>query len=93
MEVEMVELDAELVETVDQAEAVVLADLIQVKELTQIVEEQVTHLQQLLLKETMVVIHLQLIFKLLVAAVVLVLLEQMVLNPEVVEMVVPVVLV
>ena len=41
----------------------------------------------------MVVIHLQLIFKLLVAAVVLVLLEQMVLNQEVVEMAVPVVLV
>ena len=45
MVVEMVELDAELVEMVDQAEAVVAADLIQEKELMQTAEEMVTHLQ------------------------------------------------
>ena len=86
----MVELDAELVETVDQAEAEALADLIQEKELTQIVEEMVIHLQQVLLKDMMVVIHLHQLIKLLVAVADLVLLEQMVLNQEVVEMAEPV---
>jgi hypothetical protein len=88
MEVEMVELDLEMVETVDQAEAVVLVVHLV---LTQAAQEIL--LQQILLKETMVVIHLQLIFKLLVAAVVLVLLEQMVHKVHLVEMAVPVVLV
>ena len=52
----------------------------------------VTHLQQVHLKEMMVVIHLQLFFKLLVVAVELVVLAQMVLNQEVVAMVVLVVM-
>jgi hypothetical protein len=87
MAVEMVELDVELVEMVDQAEVVVHVDLIQEKELTQIVEEMVIHLQQVPLKEMMVVIHLQLFFKLLVVAVELVVLAQMVLNQGVVVLV------
>tara|TARA_R100000988_G_C3898473_1_gene116293 strand:+ start:187 stop:513 length:327 start_codon:yes stop_codon:yes gene_type:complete len=88
---EMAELDVELVEMVDQAEVVVHVDPIQEKELTQIVEEMVTHLLQVLLKETMVVIHLQLFIKLVVAVVVLVALEQMALKQEVVVLVVLVV--
>jgi hypothetical protein len=85
---ELVELDVELVEMVDQVEVVVRVDQIQEKELTQTAEEVVIHPQQVPLKETMVVIHLQLIFKLLVVVAVLVALEEMVLNQEVVEMVV-----
>jgi|ETNvirenome_2_30_1030614.scaffolds.fasta_scaffold97122_2 hypothetical protein len=90
MAVEMAELDAESVEPVDQAEAEEPADLIQEKELTQTAEVLVTHLQQVPLKVLVVVIHLQLIFKLLVAVEDLVLSEQMVLNPEVAETVEPV---
>ena len=89
----MVELDAESVEPVDQAEAEEPADLIQEKELMQTAEEVVIHPQQVLLKETMVVIHLQLIFKLLAAVVALVLLDQMVLNQDLVVLVVLVVMV
>ena len=86
----MVELDAESVLAVDQAEAEEPADLIQEKELTQIAEVLVIHLQQVPLKVLEVVIHLQLLIKLLVAVEDLVLLELMVHKQDLAESVEPV---
>tara|TARA_R110000751_G_scaffold296934_1_gene406348 strand:- start:66 stop:392 length:327 start_codon:yes stop_codon:yes gene_type:complete len=90
MAVEMVQLETQLVLAVDQAEAEELADLIQEKELTQIAEVLVIHLQQVPLKVLEVVIHLQLLIKLLVAVEDLVLLELMVHKQDLAESVEPV---
>tara|TARA_R110000744_G_C18943025_1_gene514614 strand:+ start:65 stop:391 length:327 start_codon:yes stop_codon:yes gene_type:complete len=90
MAVEMVQLETQLVLAVDQAEAEELADLIQEKELTQTAEVLVTHLQQIPLKVLEVVIHLQLLFKLVVVVEDLVLLELMVHKQDLAESVEPV---
>ena len=86
----MVQLETQLVLAVDQAEAEELADLIQEKELTQIAEVLVIHLQQVPLKVLEVVIHLQLLFKLVVVVEDLVLLELMVHKQDLAESVEPV---